>query len=804
MLTRTSVLLLLAALLLIPSPAPANAAAGSFTETEIWNAADPSDAYARFHVHGFAVVRAGTPLPATGGALAGDVVLALTEGRYTDCDCSEKDLLLRRSVDAGHTWGPSEVVVADDPTTNTYANPTLLVDERTGSVFLFYSGRGGMLFYQRSDDAGATWGARVDLSALYANDPNGWRSHGSRGHGIQLAGGRLLLPVGHKATGDDPRYGEDMLYSDDHGATWRRGAPVPVSDAYPIGESRVHERADGTVVVLGRWNPGGTRYPITSTSTDGGATWAAPVLDGAAGQFVSVDAGLIRFTAGGVTRLLHSRPDASARENMTVSVSYDEGASYRYSGVVHPGPSYYSDLAVLSDGTILLLYGNDGASRGFPERVTLARFDLEWLTNGRDSVAAGPGLTRHEYELATPAARTAGGPAPQLVADANARGGKRVRHAATAGDYVEVPFEVPAAGSYEVAVRHHRLRDRGRIRTSVDGLDLPAGRIDPTMTVGEGYQVYPLGTMTLAPGTHRIRFTLEAAGRAGGTVIAPDQLALTAGASPADAPRTVADNSAAASFEIASGTWDNDATGVDGYYGQFYSTHPAGTGTATARFRPDVPETGVYEVAVWYPAHPNRASNAPFTVRHAEGQATFRIDQRTQGSQWVRLGSFPFVAGGAATVGLSDDADGYVVADAVRLLHKGTILDNGAAGFETLAGTWNKATGVAGYRERNYLTTPAGTPDARVRWQLPVPAAGVYQVAVWYTAHDNRAPDAPYTVRHAGGATTVAVDQRTRGGTWVAIGDFPFEGAGTATVELTGDADGYVVADAVRLLRRTG
>ena len=770
-------------------------ATGSFAETELWDSTDTTDAYARFHVHGFAVVPAGTALAGTGEALGADVVLAATEGRYTDCDCSEKDLLLRRSADAGRTWSASQIVVADDPTDQTYAAPAFVVDQRAGAVFLFYAGRSGEMLFRRSGDAGVTWGAPVDLSGLYAGDPNGWTSHSARGHGIQLDSGRLLLPVGHKATAADPRYGDDMLYSDDDGATWHRSAPIPVSDGYPIGESRVYQRADGTVVVNGRWGSGGTRYRIVSTSTDGGATWSGPVADGALGQFISIDAGLVRYSAGGVDRLLFSRPDASARENMTVSLSYDDGDSYRYSRVVDPGPSYYSDLAVLSDGSILLIYGRDGVSRGFPDRVVVAHFDLEWLTGGRDSVAGGPGLSRYDYEMASTRARTGDGGVPQVVADANARGGRRLRYAATAvGGYVEVPFEVGAAGSYDVSVRLHRLGDRGRVRIGIDGVDLPDGRVDPTMTVGEGYQLYPLGGMTLAAGTHWIRFTVEAAGRAGGLVIGPDQLELTAGGGAADTPAAIADNNAPASFEVVSGTWDNDATGVAGYYGQFYGTHAAGTGSSVARFRPDVPVTGVYEVAVWYPAYANRASNAPYVVHHADGDAAFAVDQRAEGSRWVVLGSFPFVAGGAGTIDLSDKADGYVIADAVRLVRVGTTTDNGAAGFSVVSGSWSTATGVAGYQGQNYLTRPAGTGTAQVRWQLPVPSDGVYEVAVWYTAASNRATNAPYTV----GSATIPVDQSSRGSQWVSLGHFRFA-AGVATVGLSDKADGYVIADAVRI-----
>ncbi|MCZ9345824.1 exo-alpha-sialidase, partial [Streptomyces sp. TRM76130] len=306
----------------------------------------------------------------------------------------------------------------------------------------------------------------------------------------------------------------------------------------------------------GRWGSGGTRYRATSTSTDGGETWSAPVIDGAIRPFVSTDAGMLRYSEGTVDRLLFSRPDSSARENMTVSVSYDEGASYRYSRVVNSGPSYYSDLARLSDGTVLLVYGRDGTSRNYPERIAVARFDLEWLTKGRDSLAAGPGLTRYGYEMATADARTNTGGTPSIVSDDNATGGRRLGYTAPGGvgDYVEVPFDVARAGTYDVAVRLHRHRYRGLLRVSVDGENLSRGLVDPTVLndtaaladsstpVGEGYQVYRLGTATLAAGQHTVRFTLAGLGYGGDKGIGVDELTLTTGGAAPDVPDAIADN----------------------------------------------------------------------------------------------------------------------------------------------------------------------------------------------------------------------------------------------------------------------
>ncbi|MFJ8790306.1 exo-alpha-sialidase [Streptomyces sp. NPDC102462] len=667
------------ALLLAVLPAPGSAqdagtTTGHFTETTLWDSTHGT--HVNYHVQGLAV-------------LPHDRVLVFAEGRLTACDAGPHDIVMRRSTDGGRTFEASRVIVpaADG---ESWSNPTPVVDTKTRTVYLFVSSTTrdegnttcsadrSTIHVMRSADAGRTWSAPRDLTELFDANAYDWTLHGAGpGHGIQLDNGRLLVPVAHRRTivghtTAERMYGLAMLLSDDHGRTWQATAPVPVSPDYPVNESRVHQRADGTVVVNGRAAAGGTRYRITATSTDRGSTWSRPVLDGATREFVAIDAGLLRYGGGpdgdGPGRLLFSRPDASARENLTVSVSYDEGRSFRYHKVVHAGPSYYSDLARLSDGTVLLVYGRDGTSPAFPERIALARLDLAWLTGGRDRGGRGTGLTSRAYELAgRPGTTTAPGTAAETVADVNAQGGSVLRYAAQQpGDYVEIPFRTPRSGRFELSVRLQRAADRGLAEVSVDGTTLPAGRVDATLSSLQGYQVVSLGSDELSAGSHRIRFTLAGRGRGGGTVIAPDQLTLTRAVHPADPPRVIADDDSLFSFAQA-GQWSR-ATGTDGFYGQSYRIHPAGDGSAVARWWPDVPEAGRYEVQVRYTADPNRASDAPYTVRAADGSQTTRVDQRSGGGQWVSLGTHRFDAGTGGGVELSDAADGYVVADAVRLI----------------------------------------------------------------------------------------------------------------------------------------
>ena len=67
---------------------------------------------------------------------------------------------------------------------------------------------------------------------------------------------------------------------------------------------------------------------------------------------------------------------------MTIRMSRDEGKSWDMSWRVERGLSRYSDLAVTADGTILCLYTN-GVVRD-REKISVARFNLEWLTGSSD------------------------------------------------------------------------------------------------------------------------------------------------------------------------------------------------------------------------------------------------------------------------------------------------------------------------------------------------------------------------------------------------------------------------------------
>lgn len=108
-------------------------------------------------------------------------------------------------------------------------------------------------------------------------------------------------------------------------------------------------------------------------SDDDGRSWSEP----------ECQATIIRYShpAGGQrSRILFANPASpTQRVNGTVRLSYDEGRTWPVSRTVYPGSFAYSCLTVLEDGGIGLLYERDDYGR-----ITFARFDVGWLTDGRD------------------------------------------------------------------------------------------------------------------------------------------------------------------------------------------------------------------------------------------------------------------------------------------------------------------------------------------------------------------------------------------------------------------------------------
>ncbi len=319
-------------------------------------------------------------------------VLAFCEGRKNSrSDTGDINLVMRRSTDGGKTWSPLRIIW--DDAGNVCGNPCPVVDQSTGTIWLLLTwnlgsdGEGGIkagrskdtrrVYVSHSDDDGVTWSKHVDITATTKKPQWRWYATGP-GVGIQLQRGkhkgRLLIPCDTSIHDDGKHpYRSHVIYSDDHGKTWRLGG---VADE-KTNECQAVELVDGRIYLNMR-SYHGKHCRAVSTSSDGGATWSAvamepaqpgPVCQASVLRYSAVDAG------DSQNILLYSGPGGRGRDHMTIRMSRNEGRTWPVARVLCEGGSAYSCLTVLPGGDIGCLYEKDGY-----RTIVLARFPLEWVT----------------------------------------------------------------------------------------------------------------------------------------------------------------------------------------------------------------------------------------------------------------------------------------------------------------------------------------------------------------------------------------------------------------------------------------
>ncbi|MHB1357224.1 MAG: sialidase family protein [Anaerolineae bacterium] len=375
----------------------------------------PAGEYATYRIPGIVVTAQGS-------------VLAYCEARKSASgDWGAIDILLHRSTDGGKSWSvpvkmnPDGLYVPRNAVTleqhialaeeRTFNNPVAIADRQPGIVHFILCAEYARCFYLRSTDDGLSWSQPVDITAAFEElrIKYNWRVIATGpGHGIQLQKdshtGRLLIPVwmstGTGGHGHRPS-AVSTIYSDDSGRTWHGGEIVVTHGAVFTNpsETAAIELADGRIMLNIRSEAICNRRLVT-TSADGATGWTTPIIDKALYEpicFASIQR-LSQRPPQTKNRILFSNPDSKAvqgplqlwgkRENLTVRMSYDEGVSWPVSKTVDPGLAGYSDLATTDDGAIFCAYEGGGLDGNYfsNTHLSVAKFNLAWLTDGVDSV----------------------------------------------------------------------------------------------------------------------------------------------------------------------------------------------------------------------------------------------------------------------------------------------------------------------------------------------------------------------------------------------------------------------------------
>ena len=120
----------------------------------------------------------------------------------------------------------------------------------------------------------------------------------------------------------------------------------------------------------------------------------------------------------------------------------------------------------------------------------------------------------------------------------------------------------------------------------------------------------------------------------------------------------------------ATGFWNVNSRAQYPKYSDNFRFTGAGAANRQATFTPNIEAAGDYEVFIWYLTSTRLATNIPYTINFNGGSVTLRLNHQGEigGGVWHSLGVYNFASDASETIVITNEADGFVYADAVRLV----------------------------------------------------------------------------------------------------------------------------------------
>ena len=302
-------------------------------------------------------------------ALPDGSLLAVNDKRkYNEGDLPQDiDIVARRSTDNGRTWSELVTIAEGKGVKKGFGDPALVVTEK-GEVICAFVGGNGLWqstaedplcsYVCRSSDGGRTWSEPNDITfqlwgdlAMNPSCTIYTASFFASGNGLRLTRGphkgRIMFAVAMEHGKELGRLDNFIVYSDDDGHSWQ------VSDCAFRGgdEAKLVELVDGCVLLSVRQD-GARGYNL---SEDGGVHWGTQsywknmVTNACNGDMIRLSA---TDQGGEQNVLMHSITNSMNREKVSIFFSYDEGKTWQDPLLLFNGPSVYSSLTVLPDGSV--------------------------------------------------------------------------------------------------------------------------------------------------------------------------------------------------------------------------------------------------------------------------------------------------------------------------------------------------------------------------------------------------------------------------------------------------------------------
>ncbi len=310
-------------------------------------------------------------------------------------------LVAQYSEDNGRTWSDPVTVAGTAETGGNYGHgdASIVTNRDNGEIvgIMTSAGTYGHGFFAgtaaepprwktiTSRDGGLTWEAPVDhtddlFGANCSNpDTKTWKSGFSgSGAALQKRDGTLVSSfVNRQADNSQHFY---FFMSKDGGESWYVSGTSGTSGA---DEPKTLERNNGDLAISVR-SSGYNYYNYTS---DDGATWHLPsqtrFTSGISGNACDGEYMVWCSTVEGNpwNIAFQTLPNSGSRQNVSIALSTDEGATFGTPKTICPRGSAYSAAVVLPDGTLGVYYEENGVFGGYTMRFV--RFSLDWASNGK-------------------------------------------------------------------------------------------------------------------------------------------------------------------------------------------------------------------------------------------------------------------------------------------------------------------------------------------------------------------------------------------------------------------------------------
>lgn len=346
------------------------------------------------------------------GTTSDNRLMTITDARWQHSEDLPNNisLVVKYSSDKGLTWTDSQQITK--PNIRGYGDAALVIDRRTGTIVVLYNGQNGLWgstpsnpmrqFVLKSYDNGKTWSEPKDITDFIygsgCSDPVRSKWYAvfiTSGSATQLRDGTIMaaIVVRHQSSGTN--FLNYAIYSHDLGETWEVSQESAIKSGDTKGdESKVLEINNGDVIMSIR-TAGKRRFAY---SHDKGKTWDKPIQTSISDSNCNGD--FVRLTSirdgFDKDRIVHTVPFNSPpqRKNVSMLLSYDEGKTWPVSKVINPKMSGYSVVTMDHDGMIHVYYEENVNPNVYDYNfsMTVASFNLEWLTDGKDSFKKAEGI----------------------------------------------------------------------------------------------------------------------------------------------------------------------------------------------------------------------------------------------------------------------------------------------------------------------------------------------------------------------------------------------------------------------------